>query len=89
MCLHRSRRNISLPTILIVASNELNTTNSGLSLLITTVLLCNSRAHRCPIFFLLQLHPCCKHATRSHEVAAQLQPTLLVPSSSSTIVAAF
>ncbi|RWW02835.1 hypothetical protein GW17_00034055 [Ensete ventricosum] len=66
-------------------------TNSGLLLLIVAVLLRNSRAHRCPVFLLLQPHPCCDHATRSHEVAAQAQPQpmSLLLSSTSTIAAAF
>ncbi|RRT35663.1 hypothetical protein B296_00049188, partial [Ensete ventricosum] len=91
ICLHRSRSNISLPTVLIAPSNKLNRTSSGLSLLITAVLLRNSRAHRCPVFLLLQPHPCCDHATRSHEVAvqAQPQPMSLLLSSTSTIAAAF
>ncbi|RRT60341.1 hypothetical protein B296_00015350 [Ensete ventricosum] len=54
-----ARSNLSLPTVLIVASNELNTTSSGLSLHTAAALLRNSRAHRCPVFLLLEPHPCC------------------------------
>ncbi|RZR95104.1 hypothetical protein BHM03_00023908 [Ensete ventricosum] len=72
-----------------MASNELNMTSSGLSLFIADVLLRNNHAHRCPVFLLLQLHPCCDHATCSYEVAVQPQPMPLLPSSSSTIIAAF
>ncbi|RZS11544.1 hypothetical protein BHM03_00042905, partial [Ensete ventricosum] len=84
-----ARSNLSLPTVLIVASIKVNTTSSGLSFYTATALLRNSRAHRCPVFLLLQLHPCCDHATCSHEVGAQPHPTLLLPSSSSTVVVAF
>ncbi|RRT62428.1 hypothetical protein B296_00000485 [Ensete ventricosum] len=87
--LHRSRNIISLPTVLITASNKLNTISSGHSLLIAPIHLRNSRAHRCPVFLKLQPHPCCDHATRNHEVAMQLQPTSLLLSSSSTIAASF
>ncbi|RWV93619.1 hypothetical protein GW17_00043916 [Ensete ventricosum] len=54
-----ARSNLSLPTALIVASVEVNTTSSRLSLHTATVLLDNSHALRCPIFPLLQPHPCC------------------------------
>ncbi|RWW78289.1 hypothetical protein BHE74_00013498 [Ensete ventricosum] len=64
-------------------------TNSGLSLYTIAALLRNNHALRCPVFLLLQPHPCYNHATYNHEVTAQLQPMSLLPSSSSAIATAF
>ncbi|RWV97885.1 hypothetical protein GW17_00039298, partial [Ensete ventricosum] len=54
-----ARNNRSLPTILIATSSKFEHDSSHLSLHTDAAILRNSRAHRCPIFLLLQPHPCC------------------------------
>ncbi|RWW15584.1 hypothetical protein GW17_00020569 [Ensete ventricosum] len=54
----------SQPTIIVRANyldrsqQQIEHNSSHLSLHTAAALLCNSRVHRCPVFLLLQLHPC-------------------------------
>ncbi|RZR98525.1 hypothetical protein BHM03_00027900 [Ensete ventricosum] len=51
-----ARSNISLPTVLIVANNELNMTNNSLFLYTIIALLRNNCALHCPVFPILFAH---------------------------------
>ncbi|RWV86690.1 hypothetical protein GW17_00051386 [Ensete ventricosum] len=84
-----ARNNHSLPTILIVTSNKLNT----IAAVYCSILLLPSSATA--VYIAASSSAYCSHtlaatyATCSHEVAPQPQPTLLLPSSSFAIAAAF
>ncbi|RWW71740.1 hypothetical protein BHE74_00020483 [Ensete ventricosum] len=63
-----ARSSLSLPTVLIVASNELNTTSIGLLLHTVAPLLRNNRALRYPSFSYYSCTLAATNATCDHEV---------------------
>ncbi|RWW58725.1 hypothetical protein BHE74_00034383, partial [Ensete ventricosum] len=82
-----ARNNRSLPTILIAASNNMNTTTTvshSIPLLPSSAIAVYIAA---PSSSYCNRTLAATDATCSHEVTEQSQPTLLLPSSSSTIVA--
>ncbi|RRT49354.1 hypothetical protein B296_00046008 [Ensete ventricosum] len=59
ICLHRSPQQSFAANYLDHSQEQIEHNSSRLSYCTAAALLRNSRVHRCPIFLLLQPHPCC------------------------------